>query len=63
MYRSKVCVQEFSYFVTGLDIQLEKSEYDSPVRKKIGCSNLQVAKYRDDDSCTVFFQLLIEPMA
>ena len=34
MYQSKVCVQEFSYFVSGLDIQLEKSEYDSPVRKK-----------------------------
>ena len=27
MYRSKVCVQELSYFVSGLDIQLEKSEY------------------------------------
>ena len=25
MYRSKVCVEEFSYFVSGLDIQLEKS--------------------------------------
>ena len=37
MYRSKVCVQEFSYFVSGLDIQLEKSEYDSPVRQKISC--------------------------
>ena len=37
MYRSKVCVQEFSYFVSGLDIQLEKSEYDSPVCQKIGC--------------------------
>ena len=23
MYRSKVCFQEFSYFVPGLDIQLE----------------------------------------
>ena len=34
MYRSKVCVQEFSYFVSGLDIQLEKSEYNRPVRKK-----------------------------
>ena len=34
MYRSKVCVQEFSYFVSDLDIQLEKSEYDSPVSKK-----------------------------
>ena len=37
MYRSKVCVQEFSYFASGLDIQLKKSEYDNPVRKKIGC--------------------------
>ena len=36
MYQSKVCVPEFSYFVSGLDIQLEKSEYDSPVPKKIG---------------------------
>ena len=35
-YRSKVCVQEFSYIMSGLDIQLsEKSEYDSPVRKKL----------------------------
>ena len=42
MYRSKVCVQEFSYFVSGLDIQLEKSEYDSTLRKK---DRLQVAKY------------------
>ena len=37
MYQSKVCVQEFWYFVSGLDIQLEKSEYDSPVRQKISC--------------------------
>ena len=29
MYRSKVCIQEFWYFVSGLDIQLEKSEYES----------------------------------
>ena len=35
MYRSKVCVQLFSYFVSGLDIQLEKSEYNSPICKKI----------------------------
>ena len=34
MYRSKVCVQEFSYFVSGLDIQLEQYENDSPVSKK-----------------------------
>ena len=34
MYRSKVCVQEFWYFVPGLDIQPEQSENDSPARKK-----------------------------
>ena len=50
MYLSKVCVQEFSYFVSGLDIQLEKSEYDSPVRKKIGC------RWQDTTSHTVFFE-------
>ena len=37
MYRSKVCAQEFSYFVSGLDIQLEQSENNSPLRKKISC--------------------------
>ena len=37
MYWSKVCVQQFWYFVSGLDIQSELSENDSPVRKKIGC--------------------------
>ena len=36
MYRSKVCVHKLSYFVSGLDTQLEQSENDSPVRKKIG---------------------------
>ena len=43
MYQSKVCFQEFSYFVSGLDIQLEQSENDSPVcsaKKNL----LQVAK-------------------
>ena len=30
MYRSKVCVQEFWYFVSGLDIQIERSENDNP---------------------------------
>ena len=37
LYLSKVCVQKFSYNVSGLDIQLEQSENDSHVRKKIGC--------------------------
>ena len=37
MYRSKVCVQEFSYFVSGLDIQLEQSKNNSPVHKRISC--------------------------
>ena len=49
MYRSKVCVQEFSYFVSGLDIQLEQSENDSPVRKKIGC------RWRNTTSHTVTY--------
>ena len=42
MYQSKVSVQEFSYF--GLDIQLEKSKYYSPMLKK---NWLQFAKYND----------------
>ena len=52
MYRlkSKVCVQEFSYFVSGLDIQLEQSENDSPVRKKMGCM------WRNTTSHTPFFR-------
>ena len=54
IYRSKVCVQEFLYIVSGLDIQFEKSEYDSPVCQK---NRLQVAKY--DESYTVFFETLI----
>ena len=51
MYQSKVCVQEFSYFVSGLDIQDEKSEYNSPVHQK---NQLQVAKY--DNLYTIFFK-------
>ena len=49
MYRSKVCVQEFWYFVSGLDIQLEQSENYSPVRKNIGC------RWRNMTSQTSFF--------
>ena len=37
MYQPKVCVQEFSYFMSGLDNQFEQSVDDSPVCKKIGC--------------------------
>ena len=55
MYRSKVCVQELSYFVSGLDIKLEKSEFNSPVHKK---NQLQVAKY--DESYTVSFEKVIQ---
>ena len=44
MYQSKVRVQEFWYFVPGLDIQPELSEHDNPARKKAvaGCETLQV---------------------
>ena len=54
MYRSKVCVQEFLYIVSDPDIQVEKSEYNSPVRKK---NRLQVAKY--DETYTPFLHQLI----
>ena len=39
MYQSKVCVQEFWYFMPGLDIQPEQSEDDNPASKKAvaGC--------------------------
>ena len=59
MYQSKVCVQEFWYFVSGLDIQLEQSNYNSPARKKIGC-RLRNAKY---GSYTFFSSNQYEPMA
>ena len=39
MYQSKVCVQEFWYFVSGLDIRPEQSKNDNPAPKKLvqGC--------------------------
>ena len=49
MYQSMVCVQKFSYFVSGLDIQLEQSKNDNPVRKKISC------RLRDTTSHVPFF--------
>ena len=52
MYGSKVCVQDFWYFVSGLDIQLEQSENHNPACKKTVCQ-FQVARY--DESCTIFF--------
>ena len=60
MYRSKVCVQEFSYIMSGLDIQLEKSDYVSPVCKKISC------RWRNRTSHVLFFPSIMiwyEPMA
>ena len=53
MYRSKVCVQEFTYFVSGLDVQLEKTEMIVLYAKKW----LQMAKYYE--SCTVSFWQII----
>ena len=49
MYLSKVFVRKFSYFVSGLDIQLKQSENDSPARKKNGC------KWRNTMSHIPFF--------
>ena len=54
MYRSKVCVQEFSYFLPGLDIQLERSRVPQSCTQK---NQLQVAKY--NESYTIFFEHLI----
>ena len=52
MYRSKVCDQEFWYIMSGLDIQPEKSEYDSPVRKKVSC------RWRNTTSHIPFFGVI-----
>ena len=54
MYPSKVCVQDFWHFVSGLDIQLEQSENNSPIRKKY---QLQVEKY--NESYTFFSEQVI----
>ena len=41
MYQSKVCVQEFWYFVPALDIQPEQSENDNPALKKaVACCKI-----------------------
>ena len=55
MYRSMVCVQEFWFCVSDLDIQLEQSENDSPAREKSG------SRLRETTShiYTVFFSQLI----
>ena len=50
MYQSKGCVQEFSYIVSCVDIQLEQSQYNSP-NSVAGCEKRRVI-YR-------FFQQLI----
>ena len=50
MYWSKVCVQTFWYIVSSVDIQLEQSEKDSPLWKKISC------RWRNTKSHIQFFQ-------
>ena len=50
-YQSKDCVQGFTYFVSGLDIQLQQSENNSPVRKTNGC------RWRNTTSHIPFFFL------
>ena len=43
MYLSIICVQEFWYFVPGIDIQPEQSKNDNPDAKKAvkGCETLR----------------------
>ena len=56
MYRSKVCVQEFSYSVSGLDVSIY---LNNPRTTVLYVKNrLQVAKY--NESYTVFFKQLIQ---
>ena len=43
MYQTKVCLQEFWYFVSGLDIQLEQSEKNNPVCR--GCRLLNTTSH------------------
>ena len=56
MYQSKVYVQEFSYMVSGLDIQLE-----NPGMTVLYAKN-QLQALRFDESCTVFFSNSYEPI-
>ena len=51
IHQSKVCVQEFWYFVSGLDIQLEQSKNDCFVCKKVGC------RFRNTTSHISFFSV------
>ena len=58
MYWSKVCLQEFWNFVSGLDIQSEQSENNNPALKKSSCRLLNTG------SNIPFFSIIwYEPVA
>ena len=56
MYRSQVCVEEFWYFVPGIDIQVEESENDNPALQKAYGANSPVSK--QVNSYAIFFYRL-----
>ena len=58
MYRSKVCVEEFWYFVPDIDIQVEESENDNPALQKANAANLPV--YKQVKSYAIFFYRLTQ---
>ena len=45
MYQSKVCIQEFWYIMSGLDIQPEQSKNDNPASKKSGSTLRETTIY------------------
>ena len=57
MYQSKVCVQEFLHIVSDLQIQVEKSKYDSLVCKKISCTDTK-AFYISQSALSIVFFLI-----
>ena len=51
MYLSTVCIQEFWYIMSGLDIQPEQSDNNNSASKQVVPDTI--------DSCTFFFSRLI----
>ena len=62
-YQSKVCVQEFLYFVYGFDIQLEKKTYDHSPSTTVLYAIQYVAGVEIQWVIQFFFSDWYEPMA